>query len=96
MRCVAQPGNEHHTDTKATKADLLSYLCGEDDILGLQVAMHNVLGVTVVDGAQQLIHELLGVVLGVVPCCNNAIEELAARAELLHQMDELVVLVDLP
>ena len=63
----------------------------EQDVLGLEVAVNNALGVHVRDRRRQLSNDLARLTLAIPLLLTDAIEELAARDQLQH--DEKVLLL---
>mmetsp|Transcript_13491 Transcript_13491/g.35658 ORF Transcript_13491/g.35658 Transcript_13491/m.35658 type:complete len:444 (+) Transcript_13491:389-1720(+) len=67
-------------------------LRGEEEVLGLQVAVAYPILVHVVDGADDLLHDGGGLDLREVPGLDDAVEQLASCAQLHHKIDVPVVL----
>ena len=53
----------------------------EEDVLGLQVAVNNLLGVQILDGRKELVEQQLGLVLGHGAGVDDLLEELATVGE---------------
>lgn len=69
-------------DAEVNDLDQLGLLL-EEDILGLDVAVRDALLVDVVEGIEQLPHDVPGLALPDVPV-DDALEQLAALAQLQH------------
>ena len=66
----------------------------QQNVLGLQVAVHDAAVVAVGDGVEQRAHDGLRLALRVAGLADDGVEELAAGAELLHHVEVVVVLVE--
>lgn len=62
-----------------------------EDVLGLQVPVHDLVAVAVVDRQQDLGHHLRRLLLAEGAGLDYAVEELAPRAELGHYVEEVLV-----
>lgn len=69
-------------------------LVEEHDVLGLQIAMHDVVGVAMLDGGQQLLQVEARFVFSQISLLDDAVEQLPALAQIHHDVDVLLLGVD--
>ena len=67
----------------------------EQNILGLQVTMHNTLLMAVVDAGEDLLHENRAISFAELSTLEDFVEELATLADLRDQVIALVILEEL-
>ena len=67
----------------------------EQNILGLQVTMHNALLMAVVDAGEDLLHEYGAISFAELSTLEDFVEELATLADLRDQVIALVILEEL-
>ena len=85
---------EEHGETKVGGLEGRALVLAEEqEILGLEVPVHHSHGVAVMDHRHDLAAEIGGGALGVVSLGDDAVEELAAGAELHDEVDGVAILV---
>lgn len=86
-------GLKLHGSTEVNNLDLVELLGGlKQDILGLEISVHNVEAMAVADAGEQLSHEHGGIMLVELAAGNDLVKELATLNVLSHDVVALIVL----
>lgn len=64
----------------------------EQQVLGLEISVHNVLAVQVIDGLEDVLHGLSGILFGELAIIADSVEELASGSELGDNVELLLAL----